>query len=137
MDETHVTKNYMTEGGDELVIGGKLTVLEGAEVTGLSGGGSGGSYTLPTASADTLGGVKAKAKSTEDVEVTVDENGKLFVPTYPVIPAAPANATASKAGLVKQAAAVTDAADTEVATLQTTINGLLAALRKAGILAGS
>ena len=56
MPETHITKNYFTESGDELVIGGKLTVLEGAEVEGLSGGG--GSYTLPTATADKLGGIK-------------------------------------------------------------------------------
>ena len=56
MPDTHVTKNYFTEGGDELVIGGKLTVLEGAEVEGLSG--SGGSYTLPAATADKLGGIK-------------------------------------------------------------------------------
>ena len=56
MPDTHVTKNYFTEGGDELVIGGKVTVLEGAEVEGLSGGG--GSYTLPAATADKLGGIK-------------------------------------------------------------------------------
>ena len=56
MPDTHVTKNYFTEGGDELVIGGTLTVLEGAEVEGLSGGG--GSYTLPAATADKLGGIK-------------------------------------------------------------------------------
>ncbi len=56
MPDTHVTKNYFTEGGDELVIGGKLTVLEGAEVEGLSSGG--GSYTLPAATADKLGGIK-------------------------------------------------------------------------------
>ena len=56
MPDTHVTKNYFTEGGDELVIDGKLTVLEGAEVEGLSGGG--GSYTLPAATADKLGGIK-------------------------------------------------------------------------------
>ena len=132
MDETYSPKNYMTAGGDELVIGGKLTVLEGAEVSGLpGGGGSGGSYTLPTASADTLGGIKAKEKTDEDVEVVVDGDGKLYVPAYPK------NACAEKEGLVKQAAAVTDAADTEVATLQTTLNGLLSALRTAGILAAS
>ena len=41
----------------------------------------GGSYTLPQATADTLGGVKAKTKSTETVEVAIDTNtGKLYVP---------------------------------------------------------
>ncbi len=34
----HVTKNYSTDGGDTLVIGGKLQIDEGAEVSGLSGG---------------------------------------------------------------------------------------------------
>ena len=55
MSNTQVTKNYFADNGDELVIGGKLTVLEGATVKGLE---NGGSYTLPVASADTLGGVK-------------------------------------------------------------------------------
>lgn len=35
-----VTKNYVEKGGDEWVIGGKLTVLEGAVVTGLEGASS-------------------------------------------------------------------------------------------------
>jgi len=32
---THVGKNYHTDNGDTWVIGGKLVVKEGAEVTGL------------------------------------------------------------------------------------------------------
>lgn len=35
MPDTHNTKNFMAHGGNELVIGGKLTFLEGAEVEGL------------------------------------------------------------------------------------------------------
>lgn len=46
-----------------------------------STGGAG--YTLPVADAQTLGGVKAKKKTTENVEVAADEEGKLFVPPYP------------------------------------------------------
>ena len=53
-----VTKNYFADGGDTLVIGGKLVVEEGAEVEGLSGGES---YTLPKATTSKLGGVKAAA----------------------------------------------------------------------------
>ena len=34
---SYATKNYMGPGGEEWVIGGKLTVLPGATVTGLSG----------------------------------------------------------------------------------------------------
>ena len=52
----YATKNYHTDGGDTWVVGGKMIFEEGATVEGLSS--SGGSYTLPTASADTLGGVK-------------------------------------------------------------------------------
>lgn len=35
MPDTHNTKNFMAHGGGELVIGGKLTLLYGADVTGL------------------------------------------------------------------------------------------------------
>lgn len=77
-------KNYTEQGGEVTHIGGKLIIEEGAEVEGLDSGG--GSYTLPTASADTLGGVKAKAKDSEAIEVAVDGEGKLYVPDYPVIP---------------------------------------------------
>lgn len=34
MPNTHVTKNFFTRGGDELVIGGRLTIKAGAEVSG-------------------------------------------------------------------------------------------------------
>jgi hypothetical protein len=33
----YTTKNYSTDGGDTLVIGGKLIIEETAEVTGLGG----------------------------------------------------------------------------------------------------
>ena len=36
MPDTHNTKNFMAHGGNELVIGGKLTFLEGAEVEGFA-----------------------------------------------------------------------------------------------------
>lgn len=46
-----------------------------------SGGGSGEPYVLPQATENALGGVKAKAKTTETVEVAIDSNtGKLYVP---------------------------------------------------------
>ena len=37
MPNTHITKNYFDHGGNELVIGGKLTFLEGATVEGGEG----------------------------------------------------------------------------------------------------
>jgi len=56
MSDTHNTRNYFAHGGGEWVIGGKLTVLEGATVEGLTA-------TAAPASADALGGIKAAAKA--------------------------------------------------------------------------
>ena len=38
MANTYNTKNYFAHGGNELVIGGKLTFLEGAEVENFPSG---------------------------------------------------------------------------------------------------
>ncbi len=111
-------KNYTEQGGEVTHIGGKLIIEEGAEVESLSG--DGGSYTLPTASADTLGGVKAKVKSDEAVEVAVDGDGKLYVPA------------------VTKAAHVEDSTATngdDVTDLVTKFNSLLSALQTAGLMA--
>ena len=109
-------KNYTEQGGEVTHIGGKLIIEEGAEVEGLD---SGGSYTLPTAAADTLGGVKAKAKSDESVEVAVDGDGKLYVPAYPVIPQ-----------LDKQA----DSVAADAPSLVADFNKLLKALQDSGLM---
>ena len=37
MPNTHITKNYFAHGGDQLVIGGRLTFLPGASVEGADG----------------------------------------------------------------------------------------------------
>ena len=107
-------KNYTEQGGDVTHIGGKLIIEDGAEVEGLDGGG--GSYTLPTASADTLGGVKAKAKDSETVEVAVDGEGKLYVPAVP------------------QAETQADSEGGDVDTLKNDLNSLLAKLKAAGLM---
>lgn len=108
-------KNYTEQGGEVTHIGGKLIIEDGAEVEGFDGGG-GGSYTLPTASAETLGGVKAKVKDSETVEVAVDESGKLYVPAVPKIE--------------HQA----DAAGEDVSALVSNFNALLKALETAGLM---
>lgn len=108
-------KNYTEQGGEVTHIGGKLIIEDGAEVEGLDGDG-GGSYTLPTASAETLGGVKAKAKGDESVEVAVDESGKLYVPAVP------------------QAEVQADSTASDVDTLKNDLNGLLAKLKAAGLM---
>ena len=113
MPDTHNTKNYMAHGGGELVIGGKLTFLDGAEVENFPGGsGGGGSYTLPTASASTLGGVKVGSGLTiTDGVLSADG--------------------------VTPAAAQADSAATTIASLKEDFNALLAALRTAGLLAAA
>lgn len=110
---SYSTKNYTEQGGDVTHIGGKLIIEEGAQVEGLN---VGESYTLPTASADTLGGVKAKAKTDETVEVAVDESGKLYVP--------------AAAKIAHQA----DSSAEETADLVTAFNALLAAMQAAGLM---
>lgn len=110
MPNTHNTKNYMAHGGGELVIGGKLTFLEGAEVENFPGGGSGGNYTLPTASASTLGGVKVGSGLTiTDGVLSADG--------------------------ITPAAAQADSTATTIAALKEDFNTLLAALRTAGFMA--
>ena len=56
MPYTHVTKNFLTDNGDELVINGRLTIGEGAVVTG-------GGFQVPAANqadstATTVAGLK-------------------------------------------------------------------------------
>ena len=79
MANTYNTKNYFAHGGEQLVIGGKLTFLEGAEVENFPGG------------------------NTNSTEVPY----------------------------------VADSEATTVAALKTDFNGLLAALRTAGILSAT
>ena len=110
MPNTHNTKNFFAHGGNELVIGGKLTFLEGAEVENFPGEGGGGSeYTLPTASASTLGGVKVGSGLTiTDGVLSADG--------------------------ITPAAYQADSEATSVAALKSDFNDLLAALRTAGLL---
>lgn len=109
-------KNYTEQNGDVTHIGGKLIIEEGAEVEGFNGSGGGSSYTLPTASADTLGGVKAKAKSDETVEVAVDSSGKLYVPAHP------------------QMEVQEDCSSEEASDIKTAFNDLLSKLKASGLM---
>lgn len=113
---TYNTKNYMAHGGNELVIGGKLTILEGATVTGLADAAQ-----LVPATEEELGCVKAAAKAeTDTVPAKIGTDGKLYVPTYPeeVTPAA------------NQA----DSTATTVTALKDDLNSLLAKLKTAGLM---
>lgn len=113
---TYNTKNYMAHGGNELVIGGKLTILDGATVTGLAD-----AEQLVPATEEALGCVKAAAKAeTDTVPAKIGTDGKLYVPTYPeeITPAA------------NQA----DSTATTVAALKDDLNALLAKLKTAGLM---
>ena len=110
MPDTHNTKNFMAHGGNELVIGGKLTILPGAVVEGLEGGGGSG-YTLPAATASTLGGIKVGNGLSITAEGVLSADG------------------------ITPAAAQADSEATTIATLKADFNALLAALRTAGLLA--
>ena len=128
MSNTYNTRNYAAHGGGEWVIGGKLTILEGATVEGLTA-------TAAPASADALGGIKAAEKDAGDtVEVKIGEDAKLYAPAYPeayVLPPAETDVL----GGVKLAANQADSAAATVAGLKDDINALLAKLKAAGIMA--
>ena len=108
-----VTKNYSTDNGDTLVIGGKLVIKEEATVEGLNqGGGSGEGYTLPVASAETFGGIKVGNG------LSIDANGVLSADG--ITPAA------------NQAALENNA---ELSDVVSKLNAVLGALKTAGIMA--
>ncbi len=124
-DVTRNCKNYATDGGDRLVIGGTLEIQEGASVTGLP------PASVSAATEETLGGVIAIAKTeTDTVEAKIGEDHKLYVPPY-TLPTAAADAL----GGVLLAANQTASTATELAALVTDFNTLLAALKTAGIMA--
>lgn len=70
-----VPVSALADSGKVLTVNG-TGVPEWAEPSG----GGGEAYTLPIATEQVLGGVKAVAKTTETVPVAVDAEGKLFVP---------------------------------------------------------
>ena len=104
---SHVGKNYHTDGGDTLVIGGRLTIEEGALVEGLPS--SGEAYTLPEATASTLGGVKV---------------GNGLTVTEGVLSADGITPAENQAALEA----------TELADVVTAFNGLLSKLKTAGLM---
>lgn len=72
-------------------------------------------YTLPQAKESTLGGIKAKAKTNETVEVAIDAaTGKLFVPTYPTQARVEIDKTLTAEGKAADAKSVGDALKSKV-----------------------
>lgn len=71
--ESRMTKNYYEDGGDTLVIGGKLKVLPGAEVEGL-GGGDVAPATTTTAGIVKMAANQADSTSTNLLGLATDFN---------------------------------------------------------------
>jgi len=125
-DTTRTTRNYHAHGGNEWVVGGKLTVLEGATVEGLTA--------TAAAASEALGGVKAAAKGEGDtVEVKIGSDSKLYAPAYPEEYALP-DASADVLGGVLAAENQADSAATTIAELKTDFNALLAKLKASGVM---
>lgn len=122
-------KNYTEQGGEKTVIGGEIVINGTLSV--------GDDATVPVittaATATVLGGVKAATRGAGDtVECKIDGTSKkLYVPTYPVLPE---GATTEKAGIVKQAVNVPEAAG---APTKAEFNALITALITAGIMASA
>lgn len=125
IDSTRTTRNYHAHGGGEWVVGGKLTILDGATVTGIAA-------TAAAASAESLGGIKAAAKGAQEtVEAKIGADGKLYVPAYPEAYTLPAAET-TKLGGVMAATNQADSAAATVAELKADLNALLAKLKASG-----
>lgn len=108
---SHNCKNYKTDGGNTLVIGGKIKFESGAEIEGASG------LTNTPATASTLGLVKIGAN------INVNSAGVISV----------SDADLTTKGLVKQGAAVAEAAGDAPTAAE--FKALLDSLRAAGIIA--
>lgn len=114
---SYSSKNYTEQGGEKTVIGGELEILSGAKIKADEGaeveGFGGGSYTLPPATTEELGGIKVGDG------LSVEEDGTL-----------------SADGITK-ADNQADSTATEVAELVTDFNALLSKLIAAGLMEDS
>ena len=110
-------KNYTEQGAEKTVIGGELEILPGATIKAdegatVEGFGGGGEYVLPIATQDTLGGVKAGTSG----PVRIDNDGVVYLTT---------------------ASCQDESTATDMETLVTDFNALLAKLKTCGLMENS
>lgn len=78
----YATKSELATKQDTLTAGNNITIVDG--VISATGGSGGGSYTLPVADRNTLGGVKvihnSILSSDDGNKVLMDDNNRLFIP---------------------------------------------------------
>ena len=89
MSEVHITKNYFAHGGNELVIGGKLTFLEGAEVENFPASPAENGYTPAAYQADSDASTIAALKSDFNDLLAALRTAGLMETSAPAVPSDP------------------------------------------------
>ena len=117
MDQTIVTKNYFTDEGDTLVIGGKLIVEEGAEVEGLDGGDSTAAANQSASTATAVAGLKndfnALLIKLKEAGIMVPDTWTITARLAPALTDAVAAANNGKASVALEDGVLTITADVD------------------------
>ena len=117
MDQTIVTKNYFTDEGDTLVIGGKLIVEEGAEVEGLDGGGGAAAANQSASTATAVAGLKndfnALLVKLKDAGIMTPDEWNITVRLAPALTDPVAAANNGKASVALEDGVITITADVD------------------------
>ena len=142
-------KNYNEQGGEKTVIGGVLEVLPGATIKADDGatveGFGGGEYDLPPATENTLGGVKVGEGLSVEEDGTLSCNGgyELPIATQDTLGGVKAGTSGpvriDNDGVVylTTASCQDESTATDVETLVTNFNALLAKLKTCGLMENS
>ena len=118
MDQTIVTRNYFTDEGNTLVIGGKLIIEEGAEVEGLDGASGGNNGAAENQSASAATAVAALKNDFNALLIKLKEAGIMVPDTWnitarlaPSLTDAVAAANNSKSSVALEDGVITITAD--------------------------
>lgn len=127
----YTTKNYMNKGGDNLVIGGKLEILSGASVTGITTATIVDNLTSDDAT-KALSGKQGKALKTlvDAMATTASIVNNLTTGGIAV----PLSAEQGKVLGARVAVAQAASTATEVAAVVVDLNALIAKLKTAGLM---